>query len=530
VNTMHVAFRNLLIYLICIPLALFLGYQLTNPLSYEAVATVGIVLGVLLVPVLLKWHRPVLFFSIGAAMVVFFLPGRPKLGLVMVAVSLGVSILQRAIQPNFRFIRVPEMTWPLFAVMGVVLLTMLLRGGLGLSFFGSRTAGGSRYLMLMLGLLSFFALTAQPIPRDRLKTYVGLFFLSGITAMIGDFFALVTPALHPVFLFFPPSVHSMRGEFDIGVTRLFGITLMAAAVFRYLLARHGLTGIFSSSHRLRLLFFIGIAGASMIGGSRLTLIAAMLLVFFMFYLEGLHRTRLIVPVLTVGVLVMTMTLVFLPRMPFQVQRSLSFLPVPIDPAARLSAQHSSDWRVEMWRSVLPEVPGHLLLGKGLGVSEADLEAATNVTLASRTPDQWLWSAIMGDFHNGPLSVVLTFGIWGLIAFVWLQLAGWRVLYLNYRNGSAELRTLNTFLLASYSVQLIVFWFVFGSMYAETIIFMSMVGFGVAANGGVCRQPVPARQLVEPSGVEAVKPATKPARPRGRPPGLVTPPSFGHAPR
>lgn len=520
-SSMPVALRSLLIYLICLPLALFLGYQLTNPLSYEAVFTVGIVLGVLLIPVLLKWHRPILFFSMGAAMVVFFLPGRPKLGLVMVAVSLLISILQRTIQPNFRFLRVPELTWPLMAVLVVVFYTMLLRGGFGLSFFGARTAGGSRYLMLILGVLSFFALTAQAIPRERLNTYVALFFLSGITAMVGDFFALVTPALRPIFLLFPPSPHAFAGEFDVGVTRLFGVTLGAAAVFRYMLARYGVGGLLVTGSRLRLIVFLGVTGLSLLGGSRLALVGAMLLFAVLFYLEGWHRTRLLVPVIGAGVLLAGVTVAFLPRMPFTVQRTLAFLPLPIDPAAKISADASSEWRLEMWRNLLPEVPRHLLLGRGLAVSDADLQMLTNETLSARTPDQWLWAAITGDFHNGPLSVVLTFGVWGLIAFVWLQLAGLRVLYLNYKNGAPELKVLNTYLFAQYIVQLVVFWFVFGSMYSETIIFMSLAGFGVAANGGVCRQPV-----TQPAPAPSIRPAVpRPLRPRppGRPPvGLPLP--------
>lgn len=520
-NSMPVALRSLLIYLICLPLALFLGYQLTNPLSYEAVFTVGIVLGILLLPVLLKWHRPILVFSLGAAMVVFFLPGRPKLGLVMVAVSLLISILQRTIQPNFRFIRVPEMTWPLMAMLGVVFYTMLLQGGFGLSFFGARTAGGSRYLMLILGALCFFALTAQPIPRERLNLYIGLFFLSGLTAAIGDFFALVPGVARPIFLFFPPSKHAFAGEFDVGQTRLFGVTLMAASAFRYILARYGVSGLMVTGSRLRLVVFLGITALSLVGGARLTLLSSLLLFGVLFYLEGLHRTRLLIPVVAVGVVVAAVTVAFLPRMPFTVQRTLAFLPLPIDPAAKLSADASSEWRLEMWRNLLPEVPRHLLLGRGLAVSDADLQAITNQALSARTPDQWLWAAITGDFHNGPLSVVLTFGVWGLIAFVWLQIAGLRVLYLNYRNGAPELRILNTYLFAQFLVQVVVFWFVFGSMYSETIIFTSMVGFGVAANGGVCRQPV-----AQPAPAPSARPAVpRPLRPRqpGRPPvGLPLP--------
>jgi len=44
------------------------------------------------------------------------------------------------------------------------------------------------------------------------------------------------------------------------------------------------------------------------------------------------------------------------ELPFVVQRSISFLPVDINPIVRRDVEHSSDWRFDMWRTLLPEVP------------------------------------------------------------------------------------------------------------------------------------------------------------------------------
>ena len=59
------------------------------------------------------------------------------------------------------------------------------------------------------------------------------------------------------------------------------------------------------------------------------------------------------------------------RLPNTFQRALSFLPVNIDPAVRAEAQGSLDWRIEMWKALLPQVPQHLLLGKGYAISQED---------------------------------------------------------------------------------------------------------------------------------------------------------------
>jgi len=429
-----------------------------------------------------------------------------------VAVSLLISLLQRTLQHRSRFVRAPEVTWPIVAMLCMVLTTMFLRGGLGFSFMGSRNVGSSRYLMLLVGVMSYFALTAQPIPRQRVFFYTGLFFLGGVTAVVGDLFAFATPAFYPIFLLFPPSVEVRSGEMTFGVTRMFGLGMTAVAIYRYMLARYGLRGIFYANTRWRLFFFVLVIALSGLGGFRSIIIGLMLLFGVMFYLEGLHRTRLVVPLLIGGTLTLVLIVALLPKMPLNVQRAFAFLPLEVDPAASVSAENSSEWRLQMWKAVWPEVPNYLLLGKGLGFPEADFEAITNAGLSARSPDQWMWAVITGDFHNGPLSVILTFGIWGLIAFVWMHLAGLRALIRNYRYGDPELRTVNTCMLTVFFVQMVVFWFIFGAMYSETIIFVSFIGFSVAINGGVAQAKVEAPTVLALRGRERpviLAPAARP---------------------
>jgi len=518
VNSLPASLKTLVIYLVCIPLALFLGYQISTPFAYDTMRAVGIILLILILPLMLKWHHELLVFSLGSNAVCFFLPGRPRLGLVMVAVSLLISILQRTLQHRSRFIRAPEITWPIVALLCMVLATMFLRGGLGFSFMGSRNVGSSRYVMLLLGIVSYFALTSQSIPREKVNFYTGLFFLGGVTAVVGDLFAFATPAWYPIFLVFPPSVEVRTGELTFGVTRLFGLGLMSVAIYRYMLARYGLRGIFYAPTRTRLVLFVFFGALSGLGGFRSIIIGLMLLFMVMFYLEGLHRTRLVVPLLVVGALTMVLVIAMLPKMPLTVQRALAFLPLEVDPAARLSAETSSEWRLAMWKAVWPEVPNYLLLGKGLGFPEADFEAIQNVELSAHSPDHWMWAVITGDFHNGPLSVVLTFGIWGVIAFLWLHLAGLRALIKNYRHGEPELQTVNTFILTVYLVQVVMFWLVFGSMYSETIIFASLLGLSVAINNGVAQPKVEASQVLPLRGQRerpvVLPPAARPSF-RGR---------------
>ena len=55
------------------------------------------------------------------------------------------------------------------------------------------------------------------------------------------------------------------------------------------------------------------------------------------------------------------------------QRSLSFLPIQVDKVARHDAMSTLDWRFQIWKTVLPEVPKYLWLGKGYNFSGTDYD-------------------------------------------------------------------------------------------------------------------------------------------------------------
>src|SRR5579859_1569365 len=184
------ALRTLALYAICAVLAIIIGVLMTNPWTYTSLGFVGLVLAVLLVPVLLKWHQPLLIFCWFTPIMMFFIKGDPNLSLVMITISLVISVTERALGQT-HFLNVPRISWPLFALIGVVLLTAKLTGGLGLRAFGSEVYGGKKYIFLVVGILGYFALTARPIPLEKAQRYVSLFFLGGTLSCIQDFYQIM---------------------------------------------------------------------------------------------------------------------------------------------------------------------------------------------------------------------------------------------------------------------------------------------------------------------------------------------------
>jgi hypothetical protein len=485
-------FRSLVIYAVCIPLAVFLGYRLSDPLNRGSFITGALVLMLLCAPLLMRFHYPLMLLSWNLGAVLFFLPGRPQLAFATIALSFAFSITQRILNREMKPISVPALIWPILAIAAVVVITGMCTGGIGVRALGGNVYGGKRYFYIFLAIIGYYALTAHRIPLDRANRYVGLFFLGGLAYAIGDLFPLFSSPFYVLFWLFPPS---LMEQLEFGITRFGGLGLACDAAFAFMLAKYGIRNIFDLTRPWRLLAFLVFTALGALGGFRSVLLSFMLVFTLQFFLEGLHRSRLL-PVLALSLtLIGAVAVPFVSKLPFTVQRALSFLPLPIDPVARQSAQVSSEWRLRMWRALLPQVSQYFWLGKGLAMSQQDFSDAVQHGSIGGFEDQW-GASLAGDYHNGPLSVIIPFGIWGLMAWIWFLAAGTKVLYRNYRYGDTGLRIINTYLFAAFLGRMLMFWFVVGGFYLDLMYYTGLLGLSVSLNGGVARPEI-ATQETQP---------------------------------
>jgi hypothetical protein len=510
-NNLPAVLRSLVIYAICIPLAVWLGYIIAQQWDRSTFGILGVMALVLAAPIFLRWHQPILILSWNLGMVIFFIPGTPNIWMPMVCLSLGISVLHRALNNEVRFISAPQITWPLISLAAVVLFTAEMTGGIGLRSFGSDAVGGRRYFTVLVAIMGYFALTARRIPPKRAGLYVAIFFLAGCTSVIGDSIVFLPSAFNFIFAFFPANVYALSNGIntDFSVTRFSGVGMMAMAIFFFMLARYGIRGIFMSGRPGRLLFFLLFSVLVLMGGFRMSLITCILIFAIQFYLERLHQTKLLMVFIFMGLIMATLSVPFADKLPASFQRSLAFLPLKIDPEVKANADDSSNWRLIMWSAVLPQVPQYLLLGKGYKLSALDYQMVTTKGLAGLSAADWS-SAIVGNFHNGPLSVVIFFGIWGVIAVVWFWTACVRALYDNYRYGDPSLRIANTFLFTYFVVKIIVFLFVFGALESDMLGFVGLIGLSISLNGGIRH---PAKSPVQEA---ETRPIPAPNQPRFQP--------------
>ena len=512
-NNAPAILRMLIIYAVCAPAAVFIGYLLANPLDYSTVALYGIMALVLCSPLLLRWHHWLLLLSWSLYVNLFFIKGAPPPWLVMTVISLAVSILQRTLSRQSQFIKVPEITMPLIVLALVVLGTAKLTGGFGLAALGSEVYGGRKYIFIIGAILGYFALTAIRIPPHRAKLALVLFFLGGVSAVIGELYMVLPSGFYVLFWFFIPDEYALSGSITGGpaVTRFSLAIPFSIAVTSYMLAYYGIRGIFLARKPWRWIVFGLVCLMGLMGGFRGFAGSLALVFLIQFFLEGMQRTKLLVIFGSLGVAATLLILPLASRLPLPAQRALAFLPLPIDPQAAMDAKESWDWRVKMWQAVLPQIPKHLLLGKGCSFAAEDFLFMGNDTAFHAVDAGQQSLALSNDYHNGWISVLLLFGIWGMIAFLWFAVAAIHVLYCNYRYGDASLRTANTFLLAAFVVRFLLFMSVSGTgLHMDLYALVGWLGLGVSLNGGICHPPA-----FQPAAAQKPAALTRPF-PRPRP--------------
>jgi len=321
---------------------------------------------------------------------------------------------------------------------------------------------------------------------EKARRVAAIFFLSGMTCLLGNIILLLGPAFY--FLFYLVSsgaigsqVSALTGELP-GIERFAALTGASSALVSYFLIRWGIRGILSYGHPWRAVFFVATLLLSLLGGYRSAELMIVLLLICQFFIEGLWLTRFLPIMLGFAVVAGGLVFVLSDYLPLPAQRAVSFLPVKVDPTVEYDAESSVQWRLEMWQVMVPQIPRYLLLGKGYRIDPEELYFAMLGGGAEDIRAQE--SLVAGDYHSGPLSLIIPLGLWGVVGFLWLLGAGVNVLYRNFRYGDPSLHNINAFLLAFFLMQSIVFFLIFGAFNGQLCIFTGLLGMSVSLNGGV----------------------------------------------
>jgi hypothetical protein len=472
-------------YAACLVVALVLGALLATSGTILSALGLSLMFFALTFPILLYWHHAMLICVANAAVIVYFLPGQPGLWMVMAGCSLVITILERAVRKETDFIHVPVVAWAVVFLSLVVAGTAFMTGGIGSRVMGSDNYGGSRYFATFASVFAYFGLVSHRIPPKRGMLLASLFFLGGITAVASDLIYAAGPRFYFLFAFFPTQLAYLQAITQDAFVRSTGLTWTALSVFYFTLLRFGIRGLLDFKRPWRMALFLSALIAAFFGGYRSSVLLMAFVLLAQFFFEGLHRTRILVIFTVIGVIAGPLFIGNLERMPLTVQRSFSFLPVDVDPRARADAAATVDWRVTMWKIMVPEIPKYLWLGKGYSFSGSEFYL-TQEAVKDGIVSGYEEALVTGDYHNGVLTLLIPFGVWGMLGFLWLGVGGIWVLWKNWKYGDPLLVRANTFLL-SYFVARFGFYLVFyGKFDQDLFTFTGTLGLSIALNHGVRR--------------------------------------------
>ena len=490
--------RNHLIFGVCLPFAVLLGYliaDVNDPVSMVVIATA---IAGLSFPLLMRWYHPILIASWNMTAQATFLPGAPLLWAFFSVLGLFFAVLNRSVNPENKFAHVPSLTLPIVVFAGIVIVTAAMSGGINLQILGAAGGGGRNYFYLLAAIVGFFALSSRAISPTHAWFFLALFYLPGLSAVLGQLASLIGPSASFVYRLFPGDMptdplFSLQSD-AFGETRINGTVIASFAFFSWMLARYGIRGVFDLGRPWRLSLFLAGIALGFLGGFRSHLIIIALTFGILFFVERMWRTRVMLIVMIMTTLSAVFLVGFADKLPSTIQRSFSFLPIGIDPVIKAQAESSSQWRIDLWKSVVNEVPVYFFRGKGYTFSADDMYMAQYNMQYMGASGAGQGAALAGDYHNGPLSLLIPFGIYGLLGFLWLVAAGLVYLYKTYQQGLPELRNINAFLFASFLAKSIFFFAIFGAISYELYIYTGILGLSIALNTKKAVEPDPSGEL------------------------------------
>ena len=455
--------------------AIYLGVAAATA-QFEAIAWVG---GGLFVTLLLALGRHVWALVPVMGVLEGFvnaLPGSPSAWYLGVFAAIGVLVTRFTLRSRDFYWR---FTWTdaLIALQIPVLAQAYLRNPTGFALFGGDIVGGKPYVEYAIAIMGYFCLAFirtdyQTVTRvikimilvmaadSLLKALSG--FSPGLALAVGRLYSNVDYAA-------ASSLLEGGSDFDMTVDTRFG-SLRDFADFLGLLCMafyRPITCLLPIYPKQFILFSISLV-AMLFSGFR-----SGLLKLGMYFTAACIVRRKPLDLFWAGIfafLILSGLLATgeLKRMPFSIQRVLSFLPIEVDSAARAEAQGSSDWRFEMWKLALTtdRYISNKILGDGFGFSadeqkaQFDVQARGGYLTKQQNQDLFLTK---GSYHGFHVETIRFTGVLGLIIATIILLIFMNLAYRNIRYFEGRHNAkLIMFVCLPFLISPIYYWLVFGS--------------------------------------------------------------------
>ncbi len=373
--------------------------------------------------------------------------------------------------------RMPATYWWIAAFSAVVLVTILKRGS-GLRILGSSTWGGLVYIELFLMIGVSFVMPRMALSPRAWRNALLLMGLLAILPAVSDVIVLGTGRLS-VWYFIQGSgqigMTYVAQETGMGVERLFSAGQAGYYLYFAFLLLTGTRRMLSPLRLPLLCVPVGCVALILLSGHRIMLLQCFLLLFSVMWLQRAINPKTVLVMGCAVLLMVFCAITWIDRLPLPAQRALSFLPgTHVTSVVQKDAEQSLEWRLELWRRVSKLIPRYLVVGKGFAFNGDELRIATDPT---QVRDEWEWAIVTGSYHNGPLTLLIGFGVAGLVTgFAFLT--GGTLRHIRFARGEwhdVRLQVCHQTVTGLVVTMTLIFIFVYGEIRSIVIPFLFYLG-------------------------------------------------------
>lgn len=357
----------------------------------------------------------------------------------------------------------------MYAFMFIIVVTIFYRG-IGLGILNKTQSGGSFYFNLISCFLFWKCCTVVNIDARKVIRVIILMmaiaFLSTVIYLLIDLKMISNP---PFFLI----TREVSAYSSFGVARIFSMSNFALYGFLmfltiYAVRLKGKIGYLCISIILVLFFIIGTYSGHRIIGVQLLLMGIIYFLIDKNFKKG-KKTFLVGGGGLIGIILLYLIVNHIQSLPLVMQRSLSFLPG----IENKDALGTSEWRIFVWMLALKhELPQYWLMGRGFSIGA---EFNPNIFGVS---NHFLSSLDSFNYHNGPITAAICFGIPGLILFSLIIVMSFIRFqsYLNKIWSSFQLYNIFKVVYMWYISTIILFFVVYGdaTMMAQLVFLIAML--------------------------------------------------------
>lgn len=307
-------------------------------------------------------------------------------------------------------------------------LQVYLRNPAGLSILGSSTVGGRPYIEIVIAGVSFLVLSSQVVSLQMVKRAIYFLLFGGLASAALELFSALVPAV---------GIHIARfyriASSGIVVAGLSGATpgeyslqrrtylfWLVKPLFGWLMAIARPLQVLNPTRPLMVIALCIVIVAVFASGFR-----SLIVWCGMMYVAAAFAHQKIIDIFVAGGLGLTLVIVAIGGngalfdLPLTAQRALSFLPGEWDPIAKNDAEASTNWRLQMWETVLTsdKYIENKTFGDGYTLNPDDLVFQQRMQESAVVSDEMIQEHFMrsGDYHSGPIQTINRVGYVGLIA-------------------------------------------------------------------------------------------------------------------